>query len=223
MFNSLLNPQVFLTSGLDLSYGSLVNDKTLTSFLQNSYSTPAAQRSFNVFSYYEESFFYLMKRIYWFNTLNSVNNSFGFLPLQASVNTAQTETFNFIQAIPYSDTLVDNPFKVDLLQTTQNLEKTYERKISLNVTKDVFMSFWDNDLFTNEDEYLLTEFTASPNSKKSSLPFFLQYDNLALNQQQTPHWALTPLSATSRGINEGNGSEIYRDYLARSYTHDLVL
>jgi hypothetical protein len=82
-----------------------------------------------------------MKRIYWFNTLNAVNNSFGFLPLQASVNTAQAETFNFIQAITYSDTLVDNPFKVDLLQNTQNLEKTYESKISLNVTKDVFMSF----------------------------------------------------------------------------------
>jgi hypothetical protein len=85
------------------------------------------------------------------------------------------------------------------------------------------MSFWDNDLFTNEDEYLLTEFTASPNSKKSTLPFFLQHDSHSLNQQQTSHWTLTPLSATPRGVNEGNGGEIYTDYLARSYTHDLVL
>jgi hypothetical protein len=37
------------------------------------------------------------------------------------------------------------------------------------------ISFWENDLFSNGDEYLLSEFTSSPTQNQGLLPIFSKF------------------------------------------------
>jgi hypothetical protein len=115
-----------------------------------------------------------MKRIYRLNHLSSANNSLSFQLIRANFTTTQVTTSNPVQFIPYSAKLIDNLFTIDL-QNSLAYTTTTDSSLS-KASKDVFISFWENELFSGEDEFLLTEFTSSPTYKKNLLPFFTRYN-----------------------------------------------
>lgn len=167
-FNSLLNSQAFLKSGLDLSYGSLARDKSEVSSLKAPYSLNEAQISFDAFRHYEESFFWLMKRIYRLNHLTLANNSLSFQLIQANFKNNQLATSGLMHSTPYSAKLIDNLFTIDLQNSP--VTTTTANSSLPKAAKDLFISFWENDLLTGDDELLLAEFTSTPTYKKNLLP-----------------------------------------------------
>lgn len=125
-----------------------------------------------------------MKRVYGFTALQSLENGLGFYPrARRKVDEARLSPQN-LTLVPCSENLIDNSFTVTLA-TKVGPSHTVLGGVGLgSSSKDLFMAFWDNELLTNEDEHLLTEFTSSPSLGKNLLPFF------------TPSTALTGLIAS---------------------------
>jgi hypothetical protein len=113
-----------------------------------------------------------MKRVYAFNTLNAIKGGLGFFPnSQSSLNSTKGVQ---VTPFPYSAQLVDNHFTVTLGSNPISFFGDQKSLGARNNYKELFITFWENDLLNQEDEYLLTEFTSSPNQAKGLLPLFHQ-------------------------------------------------
>lgn len=189
LFAGLSNPQTFLQSGLGLSYGSLVNDQGWKPYLKGVHANDQSPNSFESFRYCEESLFWLIKRIYSFNNLSTVSNSLGFYlkyPKACLPETTHPLTPN--PSIS-SGVLVDNLFIVNLL------EKRQPTAAFGGLSSGLFsISFWENDLFSNGDEYLLSEFTSSPTQNQGLLPIFSKFPK---SDKAPINWTLSPINNSS--------------------------
>lgn len=214
LFAGLSNPQTFLQSGLGLSYGSLISDQGWKSYLKGVHASDQSSNSFESFRYCEESLFWLMKRIYSFNNLGTVSNSLGFYLNHPKAHTSPSDLALTPNPSTYSGVLADNLFIVDLLQK-RHPEATFGGQSS-----GVFsISFWENELLSNGDEYLLSEFTSSPTHNRGLLPIFSKFSR---PQESSTGWALSPIKDSTPKLSS-TVATLYVEEPLFSHSQDLLL
>ena len=218
LFAELGNPQSFLQSGLGLSYGTLFNDQTPYSHLKGSSLYDQSSNTYLNLAHYESSFFWLAKRVYNLSTLNTTTNNLTFFVKKESTPFSVTTTPQHFPLIARSEVLTNASFFVNLLH-----ENTHNPLITgheLGIPKDVFTTFWENDLLLSEDENLIIEFTNSPIQNINLLPLFLRSVG---SSQTTNNWELQPLKATTPNSPNYPNLFVYSGNTLLPYTQELAV
>lgn len=173
-----------------------------------------------------------MKRIYKFNNLPTLANCLSFCPTELrGITLGGVNSISFgTTPIAYSEKLIDNLFTIDLRPNSLR-EGTAVGGPEQCTNKDYFMSFWENDFISHEDEYLLVEFTASPTYGKNLLPLFSPFSAykglFPVTRDEgltsSEDWTLVPLTSPLVDISPMPKVGVYVEYPSFSYNRDLLL
>jgi len=179
LFNTLENPQNVLNSELNITYGNFFKEKFSNQNLLNNYSINNSQNSSNFLSFYEQSYFWTLKRLFNFNSLEMGNIQFSFKPKTFSKTNQQNSKFNThllkISSLYKSDLVTNFNFlnyvtpKSFVLQNSNSVLESQVRDI-LNLSKE-------NDLISVDDESILLELTNSPSAKSPRFSFYNSLTN----------------------------------------------
>lgn len=183
LFNTLENPQNVLNSELNVTYGNFFKEKFFNQKLLNNYSINNSQNSSNFLSFYEQSYFWTLKRLFNFNSLEMGNIHFTFKPSVSSKVTQQNSNFNThllkISSLYKSD-LVTN-FNFLNYVTSQNSLTPNSTNLLESQLRDILTLNRENDLISVDDESILLELTNSPSSKTPRFAFYNTLTNKPSN------------------------------------------